>query len=61
MKMVECMEDEGLFYPKVKSEIRSFRNIMPTNVMEAKARTNANGAKVSWGLMMTKRKCSINN
>ncbi len=55
------MEDEGLFYPKVKSKIRSFRNIMPTNVMEAKARTNANGAKVSWGLMMTKRKCSINN
>jgi hypothetical protein len=34
---------------------------MPTNVMEAKARVNANGAKVNWGLMMTKRKCSINN
>ncbi len=41
------MEDKGPICPRVKLELRSFKNIMPTKVVEVKARINASGAKVS--------------
>jgi hypothetical protein len=49
MKMVECMENKGLLHPRVKLEVRSPRSIMPCKVVEAKAKSNASGAKVKLG------------
>ncbi len=46
-KMVECMEDEGLLCPRVKSEMKSPKSIMLAKLMEANARTNASRAKVN--------------
>jgi hypothetical protein len=61
MKMVESMENKSLLHPRVKLEVRSPRSIMLAKVMEANAKKMQVGLRLSWGLMMTKRRCLINN
>jgi hypothetical protein len=41
--------------PRVKLEMRSPKSSMPAQGVEAKVERNASGAKVSWGLMTTRR------
>jgi hypothetical protein len=51
----------ALHAPKVKLETRSLRNIMLAKIMETKAKTNINGAKVSKGLTTIRKRCWVKN